>query len=149
MTDAGQVLTNMALFATLASDVGDQIGMAAYIYLMTDKPGAFETLANAADGRLILCAASTLGEELKQKQAYFATALEIKTEVPESLYGERLETLTLAMPNLGSAIKNSQTVYMGYKLAKPQVTKVETLRRDKLRLTFNQPINENANKPQL
>lgn len=38
---------------------------------------------------------------------------------------------------------------MGYRLAKPQVTKVETLRRDKLRLTFNQPINENANKPQL
>ena len=44
VTDAGQVLTNMALFATLASDVSDQIGMAAYIYLMTDRPGAFETL---------------------------------------------------------------------------------------------------------
>ena len=69
--------------------------------------------------------------------------------MPESLYGERLETLTLAMPQLGSAIRSSQTVYMGYRLAKPQVTKVETLRRDKLRLTFNQPINENANKPQL
>lgn len=53
------------------------------------------------------------------------------------------------MPQLGSAIRSSQTVYMGYRLAKPQVTKVETLRRDKLRLTFNQPINENANKPQL
>lgn len=39
VTDAGQVLTNMALFATLASDVSDQIGMAAYIYLMTDRPG--------------------------------------------------------------------------------------------------------------
>ena len=149
MTDAGQVLTNMALFATLASDVGDQIGMAAYIYLMTDRPGMFETLESAADGRLVLCEASTLGDELKKKQEYFATALEIKTEVPESFYGERLETLTLAMPQLGSAIRSSQTVYMGYRLAKPQVTKVETLRRDKLRLTFNQPINENANKPQL
>ena len=149
VTDAGQVLTNMALFATLASDVSDQIGMAAYIYLMTDRPGAFETLESAADGRLVLCEASTLGDELKKKQEYFATALEIKTEVPESLYGERLETLTLAMPQLGSAIRSSQTVYMGYRLAKPQVTKVETLRRDKLRLTFNQPINENANKPQL
>lgn len=149
VTDAGQVLTNMALFATLASDVSDQIGMAAYIYLMTDRPGAFETLESAADGRLVLCEASTLGDELKKKQEYLATALEIKTEVPESLYGERLETLTLAMPQLGSAIRSSQTVYMGYRLAKPQVTKVETLRRDKLRLTFNQPINENANKPQL
>ena len=87
VTDAGQVLTNMALFATLASDVSDQIGMAAYIYLMTDRPGAFETLERAADGRLILCEASTLGDELKKKQEYFATALEIKTEVPESLYG--------------------------------------------------------------
>ena len=135
VTDAGQVLTNMALFATLASDVGDQIGMAAYIYLMTDRPGMFETLESAADGRLVLCEASTLGDELKKKQEYFATALEIKTEVPESLYGERLETLTLAMPQLGSAIRSSQTVYMGYRLAKPQVTKVETLRRDKLRLT--------------
>lgn len=96
-----------------------------------------------------MCEASTLGDELKKKQEYLATALEIKTEVPESLYGERLETLTLAMPQLGSAIRSSQTVYMGYRLAKPQVTKVETLRRDKLRLTFNQPINENANKPQL
>ena len=149
VTDAGQVLTNMTLFATLASDVSNQIGMAAYIYLMTDRPGAFETLESAADGRLVLCEASTLGDELKKKQEYLATALEIKTEVPESLYGERLETLTLAMPQLGSAIRSSQTVYMGYRLAKPQVTKVETLRRDKLRLTFNQPINENANKPQL
>ena len=83
VTDAGQVLTNMALFATLASDVGDQIGMAAYIYLMTDRPGVFETLESAADGRLVLCEASTLGDELKKKQEYFATALEIKTEVPE------------------------------------------------------------------
>ena len=119
VTDAGQVLTNMALFATLASDVSDQIGMAAYIYLMTDRPGAFETLESAADGRLVLCEASTLGDELKKKQEYLATALEIKTEVSESLYGERLETLTLAMPQLGSAIRSSQ------------------------------PINENANKPQL
>lgn len=90
-----------------------------------------------------------LGDELKAKHAYFATALEIRTEVPESLYGERLETLTLAMPQLGSAIRSSQTVYMGHKLAKPQVTGVETLRRDQLRLTFNQPINENADKTQL
>lgn len=149
VTDAGQVLSNMALFGTLASDVGDQIGMAAYVYLMTEEPKFFETLAQAADGKLVLCEASTLGDELKKKQAYFATALEIRTEVPESMYGERLETLTLAMPQLGSAIKNSQTVYMGYKLTKPQVTNVETLRRDKLRLTFNQPIHENADKIQL
>ena len=49
----------------------------------------FETLESAADGRLVLCEASTLGDELKKKQEYIATALEIKTEVPESLYGER------------------------------------------------------------
>ncbi|WP_455501773.1 FHA domain-containing protein [Gemmiger sp.] len=149
VTDATQVLPNMALFGTLASDVGDKIGMAAYVYLMTDQPRMFETLEQAAGGKLVLCEASTLGDALKKQQAYFVSALEIRTEVPESLYGERLETLTLAMPQLGSAIKNSQTVYMGHKLTKPQVTKVETLRRDKLRLTFNQPINENANKPQL
>ena len=149
VTDAGQVLTNMALVGTLASDFGDQIGMAAYVYLMTEKPQFFETLQQASGGRLILCEAAGLGDELKAKHAYFATALEIRTEVPESLYGERLETLTLAMPQLGSAIRSSQTVYMGHKLAKPQVTGVETLRRDQLRLTFNQPINENADKTQL
>lgn len=149
VTDAGQVLTNMALVGTLASDFGDQIGMAAYVYLMTEKPQLFETLQQASDGRLILCEAAGLGDELKAKHAYFATALEIRTEVPESLYGERLETLTLAMPQLGSAIRSAQTVYMGHKLAKPQVTGVETLRRDQLRLTFNQPINENADKTQL
>lgn len=149
VTDAGQVLTNMALVGTLASDFGDQIGMAAYVYLMTEKPQLFETLQQASGGRLILCEAAGLGDELKAKHAYFATALEIRTEVPESLYGERLETLTLAMPQLGSAIRSSQTVYMGHKLAKPQVTGVETLRRDQLRLTFNQPINENADKTQL
>ena len=149
VTDAGQVLGNMALFGTLASDFGDQIGMAAYVYLMTEKPELFETLEQASSGRLILCEPSTLGDKLKAKQTYFASALEIRTEVPESLYGERLETLTLAMPSLGSAIKNTQTVYMGNKLEKPQVTQVETLRRDQLRLTFNQPINEKADKPQL
>lgn len=68
VTDAGQVLTNMTLFATLASDVSNQIGMAAYIYLMTDRPGAFETLESAADGRLVLCEASTLGDELKKSR---------------------------------------------------------------------------------
>ena len=149
VADAGQVLTNMALFGTLATDVGDQIGMAAYVYLMTDKPQFFDSLAQASGGRLVLCQASTLGDELKKKQEYFATALEIRTELPESMYGERLEMLTLAMPSLGSAIQSTQTVYMGHKLEKPQVTKVETLKRDRLKLTFNQPINENANKPQL
>ena len=149
VTDAGQVLTNMALVGTLASDFGDQIGMAALCLFNDRKPQLFETLQQASGGRLILCEAAGLGDELKAKHAYFATALEIRTEVPESLYGERLETLTLAMPQLGSAIRSSQTVYMGHKLAKPQVTGVETLRRDQLRLTFNQPINENADKTQL
>lgn len=45
----------MHLFATLASDVSDQIGMAAYIYLMTVRcSGRLETLESAADGRLVL-----------------------------------------------------------------------------------------------
>lgn len=149
VTDAAQAISNMTLIGALATNMSDQIGMAAYIFLMTENPRLFESLQQAAGERLVLCEASTLGDELKKKQQYFASALEIRTEVPESMYGERLETLTLAMPRLGSAIKNSQTVYMGYKLEKPQVTKVEPLKRGTLRLTFNQPINENANKPQL
>lgn len=52
------------------------------------------------------------------------------------------------MPKLGSAVKSSTTVYMGFRMEKPQVTKVEPLGRTKLRLTFNQAINANADRPQ-
>ncbi len=65
------------------------------------------------------------------------------------MYGERLETLTLAMPQLGSAIKNSQTVYMGYKLTKPQVTNVEDAAARQAAPDLQPAIHENADKIQL
>src|SRR5699024_2692920 len=81
-------------------------------------------------------------------QELFASALELRTEVPESLYGERQEIVTLSIPSLGSAVQSTSTVYMGFQMEKPQVTKVEVLNRNTLRLTMNQAINANATRPQ-
>lgn len=64
---------------------------------------------------------------MQAKQTKFAQALTLRTEVPDSLTGERQEIFTLSVPKLGSAVKSSTTVYMGFKMEKPQVTKVEPL----------------------
>lgn len=99
-------------------------------------------------GKVIACRHADLAAEMQAKQTKFAQALTLRTEVPDSLTGERQEIFTLSVPKLGSAVKSSTTVYMGFKMEKPQVTKVEPLGRTKLRLTFNQAVNANADRPQ-
>lgn len=56
---------------------------------------------------------SELADTLAEKQQALANALEIKTAVDENFYGERLDVLTLSVPQLGSAVKTNATVYMG------------------------------------
>lgn len=148
-TDASQIMTNLTLLGSALTDAGDQLGMAFYTFLTTEKPEVMDSLVQAANGRLIACQVEDLGQELLARQTYMQNALEIRTEVPESMAGERLETLTLALPSLGSAIRSTQTVYMGHTLEKPQVTDVKVRNRTTLMITFNQPINENADKQQL
>lgn len=147
-TDAQRVVTNPGLVLGLMSDVSTKLNMAIYAFVGSSAPEKFTILDAVSDGRVIPCAMSQMGQAIQEKQKMFATALELRTEVPESMYGERQEIVTLAVPSLGSAVQSSTTVYMGFRMEKPQVTKVEVIRRNKLRLTLNQAINPNATRPQ-
>lgn len=147
-TDGKRVVTNPALLAGLLSDVSSKLNVAMYTFVGSSSPDALAVLNTLSDGRIIPCKMQQMGGELLAKQELFASALELRTEVPESLYGERQEIVTLAIPSLGSAVKSTSTVYMGFQMEKPQVTKVEVLGRNTLRLTMNQAINANATRPQ-
>lgn len=147
-TDGKRIVTNPALLAGLLTDVSSKLNVAMYTFVGSEAPDTLSVLNTLSDGRIIPCKMRDMGSELLDKQQMFATALELRTEVPESMYGERQEIVTLAVPSLGSAVKSTSTVYMGFRMEKPQVTKVEVLRRNTLRLTMNQAINANATRPQ-
>ena len=147
-TDAAQVMTNLALLGgTLGTDQSN-LNMAMYTFICTAAPDQLESMTQMSGGKVIACRHADLAAEMQAKQTKFAQALTLRTEVPDSLTGERQEIFTLSVPKLGSAVKSSTTVYMGFKMEKPQVTKVEPLGRTKLRLTFNQAVNANADRPQ-
>ena len=147
-TDAAQVMTNLALLGgTLGTDQSN-LNMAMYTFICTAAPDQLESMTQMSGGKVIACRHADLAAEMQAKQTKFAQALTLRTEVPDSLTGERQEIFTLSVPKLGSAVKSSTTVYMGFKMGKPQVTKVEPLGRTKLRLTFNQAVNANADRPQ-
>ena len=147
-TDAAQVMTNLALLGgTLGTDQSN-LNMAMYTFICTAAPDQLESMTQMSGGKVIACRHADLAAEMQAKQTKFAQALTLRTEVPDSLTGERQEVFTLSVPKLGSAVKSSTTVYMGFKMEKPQVTKVEPLGRTKLRLTFNQAVNANADRPQ-
>ena len=147
-TDAAQIMTNLALLGgTLGTDQRN-LNMAMYTFICTAAPDQLESTTQMSGGKVIACRHADLAAEMQAKQTKFAQALTLRTEVPDSLTGERQEIFTLSVPKLGSAVKSSTTVYMGFKMEKPQVTKVEPLGRTKLRLTFNQAVNANADRPQ-
>lgn len=83
---------------------------------------------------------SELADTLAEKQQALANALEIKTAVDENFYGERLDVLTLSVPQLGSAVKTNATVYMGHRLAKPAVESVTLHGRYAMTIRFNQAV---------
>lgn len=147
-TDAPRLLTSPALLLGLLGDAGNTLNLTMYTFVASSAPETLKLLGALSDDRVIPCAVEEMGEEILAKQAYFATALELRTEVPESLYGERQEIVTLAVPSLGSAVQSSTVVYMGFKMEKPQVTRVDVVARDTLRLTMNQAVNANATRPQ-
>ena len=147
-TDGKRIITNPALLAGLLTDVSSKLNVAMYTFVGSGSPDTLAVLNTMSDGRIIPCKMRDMGSELLAKQELFASALELRTEVPESLYGERQEIVTLSIPSLGSAVQSTSTVYMGFQMEKPQVTKVEVLNRNTLRLTMNQAINANATRPQ-
>lgn len=147
-TDAAQVMTNLALLGGSLGTDQSNLNMALYTFICTEAPDRLASVTQMSEGKVIACRHKELAEELRAKQTMFGKALTLRTEVPDSLVGERQEVCTLSVPKLGSAVKASTTVYMGFRMEKPQVTKVEPVGRTKLRLTFNQAVNANANKPQ-
>lgn len=147
-TDGTRIATNPALLAGLLTDVSQKLNVAMYTFVGSSSPQSLAVLNTLSDGRIVTCAMEQMGSELLAKQQMFATALELRTEVPESMYGERQEIVTLSVPSLGSAVQSTSTVYMGFRMEKPQVTKVEVLGRQTLRLTMNQAIHANANRSQ-
>lgn len=147
-TGAQRIASNPALLAGLIGDVSSKFNVAMYTFVGGSAPDTLAVLDTLSEGRVVPCTMQQMGSELLAKQELFATALELRTEVPESLYGERQEIVTLSIPSLGSAVQSSTTVYMGFRMEKPQVSKVEVLDRNTLRLTMNQAIHPNATRPQ-
>lgn len=147
-TGAQRVITNPALLAGLLGDTGSTFNVTMYTFVGSSKPESLSVLEDLSSGRIVPCRMEDMDDAMVDKQELFATALELRTEVPESLYGERQELVTLAIPSLGSAVQSTTTVYMGFHMAKPKVSTVEVVDRNTLRLTMNQAINANATRPQ-
>lgn len=145
-TAAASLFRQPALLAG-ASGAG-KLNAAFYTFVGGPSPQALEVLRALSNGQIIPCAMDEMGDGMLALQQQMASALELRTEVPESLAGERQEIVTLAIPSLGSAVQSSTTVYMGFRMTRPQVEKVEVLGRNTLRLTMNQAVNPNATRPQ-
>ena len=145
-TAAASLFRQPALLAG-ASGAGT-LNAAFYTFVGGPSPQALEVLRALSNGQIIPCAMDEMGDGMLALQQQMASALELRTEVPESLAGERQEIVTLAIPSLGSAVQSSTTVYMGSRMTRPQVEKVEVLGRNTLRLTMNQAVNPNATRPQ-
>lgn len=145
-TAAASLFRQPALLAGLSGS--DMLNAALYTFVASASPQTLEVLGSLSGGQLIPCTAGEMGATMLAVRQRMDTALELRTEVPESLAGERQEIVTLAVPSLGSAVQSSTTVYMGFRMARPQVEKVEVLGRDTLRLTMNQAVNPNATRPQ-
>ena len=145
-TAAASLFRQPALLAG-ASGAGT-LNAAFYTFVGGPSPQALEVLRALSNGQIIPCAMDEMGDGMLALQQQMASALELRTEVPESLAGERQEIVTLSIPSLGSAVQSSTTVYMGSRMTRPQVEKVEVLGRNTLRLTMNQAVNPNATRPQ-
>lgn len=145
-TAAASLFRQPALLAG-ASGAGT-LNAAFYTFVGGPSPQALEVLRALSNGQIIPCAMDEMGDGMLALQQQMASALELRTEVPESLAGERQEIVTLSIPSLGSAVQSSTTVYMGFRMTRPRVEKVEVLGRNTLRLTMNQAVNPNATRPQ-
>lgn len=145
-TAAASLFRQPALLAGASG--GGTLNAAFYTFVGGPSPQALEVLRALSNGQIIPCAMDEMGDGMLALQQQMASALELRTEVPESLAGERQEIVTLSIPSLGSAVQSSTTVYMGFRMTRPQVEKVEVLGRNTLRLTMNQAVNPNATRPQ-
>lgn len=139
-TDTAQLLSNPALLAGLAGDATAGLNMAVRAFATGPESALASALAGMSGGKVVATEAEGLADALREAQASLANVLEFKTELAASFAGERLDTLTVAVPSLGTAVQASATVYMGHKLTAPAVETVTLTDRDTLTLTFNQAV---------
>lgn len=141
-TDAVQMLANPALLAGLTGDMTDSLNMAvtAFAVGQAEEQETLAALSELSGGRVAAVTRAELTGSLLERRDALGRVLEFKTEVDLSLYGERLDTLTVAVPSLGSAVRDETTVYMGHRLTRPAVTSAVLTGRDTLTLTFNQAV---------
>lgn len=141
LTEAGNTATGTALLGAVAKDAASRLNMPLDIFVTVDDDNPLAELGKALGGdKLDVVHESELADTLAEKQQALANALEIKTAVDENFYGERLDVLTLSVPQLGSAVKTNATVYMGHRLAKPAVESVTLHGRYAMTIRFNQAV---------
>ena len=141
LTEAGNTATGTALLGAVAKDAASRLNMPLDIFVTVDDDNPLAELGQALGGdKLDVVHESELADTLAEKQQALANALEIKTAVDENFYGERLDVLTLSVPQLGSAVKTNATVYMGHRLAKPAVESVTLHGRYAMTIRFNQAV---------
>lgn len=141
LTEAGNTATGTALLGAVAKDAASRLNMPLDIFVTVDDDNPLAELGQALGGdKLDVVHESELADTLAEKQQALANALEIKTAVDENFYGERLDVLTLSVPQLGSAVKTNATVYMGHRLAKPAVESVTLHGRYAMSIRFKQAI---------
>ena len=141
LTEAGNTASSTALLGAVAKDAASRLNMPLDIFVTVDDDNPLAELGQALGGdKLDVVHESELADTLAEKQQALANALEIKTAVDEKFYGERLDVLTLSVPQLGSAVKTNATVYMGHRLAKPAVESVTLHGRYAMTIRFNQAV---------
>lgn len=139
-TDAVQMMANPALLAGLSGNAVDRLNMAVTAFAITQEDGALSALAGLTGGRVVTADRRDMPAEMRSHWQALGQVLECKTEVDLDAYGERLDTLTVAVPGLGSAVQDETSVYMGHRLTRPAVEKAVLTGRDTLTLTFNQAV---------
>ena len=105
LTEAGNTATSTALLGAVAKDAASRLNMPLDIFVTVDDANPLAELGKALGGdKLDVVHESELADTLAEKQQALANALEIKTAVDENFYGERLDVLTLSVPQLGLSL---------------------------------------------
>ncbi len=141
-TDLLAVLENAALAGGLLIGQTEGLGMEICTMVAVDSEEDLSLLGSIASDEILPTLPENTTKTLLAKVDQLGKALECKTVVDDDLYGSRLETLTLSVPSLGSAVRTSTTVYMGHRLLRPAVTKVTAIDRNHLKVTFNQAVSD-------
>ena len=139
-TDALALLENVGLVGGLISGQTAGLGVDVCTIVATDATDDLGMLNTLSGGEILPTLPVDISRTLQNKVEQLHKALECKTAISEDFYGTRVETLTLAVPSLGSAVQTSTPVYMGHRLLSPAVTEVVAEDRTHLRVRFNQAV---------